>query len=136
MDIKFQEKYCFKVLEANLEQIHTDISNLLRVLPDSIYDELLICIHELIINSIVEMEDTNQKEELITIYLVLTEEEAILCLKDFGRGINKSRLKSDEEDSLRENGRGLDMIMMLSDWFSVYSEGDCYSYYVIKKVQL
>lgn len=136
MNIKFEEKYCFKVSEAHLEQIHTDMSNLLRVLPKSIYDDLLICIHELIINSIVEMKATNQKKEVITIDLILTEEEAILCLKDLGRGISKSQLEKQEKDPLKENGRGLDIVMMLSDWFCIYSECNCYSYYVIKKYTL
>lgn len=133
MNIKFEKNYCFKVVEANLEQIHTDISNMLRILPDSIYDDLLICIHELIINSIVEMEATNQEKDLITIDFLLTNEEAILCLKDLGRGISKSEFQKQNHDPLDENGRGLDIVMILSDWFCIYSEDNCYSYYVIKK---
>ncbi len=136
MNIKFEKSYCFKVAEANLEQIHTDVSNLLGVLPNSIYDDLLICIHELIINSIVEMEATNQKEDLITIDLFLTDEEAILCLKDLGRGINISGSKNHDYDLLKESGRGLDIVKMLSDWFCIYSEDNCFSYYIIKKTNI
>ena len=136
MDIKFEEQYFFKVSEADIEQIHTDIGNLLGALPKSIYDDVLICAHELIINSIEEIKVTNQKKELVTIDLVLTEEEAILCLKDFGRGICKSQLENRDQDPLKERGRGLDIIMMLSDWFCICSEDDCCSFYVIKKYTL
>lgn len=133
MRIKLEKHYSFKVSESNIEQIHGNISNLLKSLPKTIYDDVLICVHELIINSIKEMEVTNQENQLITISLVLTDEEAVLCLKDFGRGIGKSQLEEHNKDPMRENGRGLSMIMILSDWFCVYLENNCYAYYVVKK---
>lgn len=134
MNIIFEKKYKFKVSQANLEEIHTDMANMLNILPGSLYDDFLICIHELIINSIAEIRKTNHKKDLITINLFLTEEGAILCLKDFGRGISKEQLEKEEDDPLKEHGRGLDIIMMLSDWFCIYSEGDCYSYYIVKNI--
>ncbi|NLL80738.1 MAG: ATP-binding protein [Tissierellia bacterium] len=136
MDIKHESMYCFTASGADLEKIHRDLSNILRLLPKPIYEDLLICIHELIINSIVEMETTNHKDDLISIDLCLTDEKAILCLKDLGRGISKSKSKKDEEDPLKEDGRGLEIVMMLSDWFCIYPEDNCYAYYVIKNIHM
>ena len=133
MKTKLEKNYCFKARNADLEQIYMDISNLLGMMPTSIYDELLICIHELIINSIVEMEEVKKKTDLIRIDIYLTDKKAILCLKDHGRGISKSDLGNCDQDILKEKGRGLEIIMMLSDWFCIYFDDNCYSYYLIKE---
>lgn len=133
MYIKIEEQYSFKVSNSSLDQIHTDITNMLQVLPKTIYDEMLICMHELIINSIEEMKVTDQENQLITIDLLLTDEEAVVCLKDFGRGVSKCQFQERNKDPMREKGRGLDIIIMLCDWFCIYSENNYYAYYVVKK---
>lgn len=61
MHVKFKEEYSFRVSEENLITVHSDIAKILKVLHPNIYDEVLICIHELIINSIEEMNKTNQQ---------------------------------------------------------------------------
>lgn len=134
MYIKHEEQYSFKVSESHLDKVHADMMKLLQVLPPNIYDEVLICIHELIINSISEMKVVGQEDMEITIDLTLTDEEALLCLKDLGRGIDKSQFQDRNQDPMREKGRGLDMVMMLCDWFCIYLEDNCYAYYIVKKV--
>ncbi len=133
MKTKLEKNYSFSVTKDNLEQIHMDISDLLSIMPTSIYDELLICIHELIINSIVEIKALKNRNDLIRIDMYLTDEKAILCLKDHGRGISKSALENCDKNIMKEKGRGLEMIMILSDWFCIYLDDNCYSYYVIKE---
>jgi hypothetical protein len=135
MDINNEKQYIFKVSESNLDQIHSDLATILKSLPATIYDESLICLHELVINSVKEMKTIHKEDQYITIDLMITNEEAVICLKDLGRGLSQEQISERDQNPLRETGRGLDIITLLADWFCVFSESNCCnSYYVIKKI--
>ncbi|MDF2610819.1 MAG: Histidine kinaselike ATPase domain [Lachnospiraceae bacterium] len=135
MDINNEKQYIFKVSESNLDQIHSDLATILSSLPSAIYDESLICLHELVINSMKEMRTIHKEDQYITIDLMITNEEAVICLKDLGRGLSQEQISERDQNPLRETGRGLDIITLLADWFCVFPESNCCnSYYVIKKI--
>lgn len=135
MSIQKEKQYIFKVSESDLDKVHSDLADILKYLPASVYDESLICLHELVINSIKEMKTVHKEDQFITIDLLTTEEEAVICLKDLGRGLNEEQIYDRDQNPLRETGRGLDIITLLADWFCVFQESNCCnSYYVIKKI--
>ena len=135
MPFIYENHYEFNINAITLETIHTKIEALLAPLPESIYSDFLIALHELIINSCQEMKYQNTIHDTIYIHIYQHVEVIIIQVCDSGRGISQC-VPVDFSTFLGDCGRGLSMVMLLMDWFLVYYDlkSHYYSYYIIKKI--
>ncbi len=130
----YEKHYEFNINDCTLAIIHSQIEQMLAPLPESVYADLLIALHELIINSCKEMELQNTPTNVICIHIYQYTEVVIVQVNDSGRGLN-DYTPVKYLCPFRENGRGLSMVMLLSDWFLTYPDiNNHYSYYIIKKL--
>ncbi len=134
MPFIYENHFEFNIKEHSLETVHSQIERMLSPLPESVYADLLIALHELIINSFKEMEVQDTRTDNICIHIYQHQDVAIIQISDSGRGINNYRPPK-SPSQLNEAGRGLLMVMLLTDWFLTYPDlCNRYSYYIIKKL--
>ncbi len=97
--------------------------------------DLFIATHELLINSIAEMENNPgvcTKAIHVTVHEAPAYLEAVVV--DRGRGIDRDKRPGDDpNDLLLEEGRGLMMVELLTDYFATRTEDDGCKAYVIRK---
>jgi anti-sigma regulatory factor (Ser/Thr protein kinase) len=136
MPFIYENHYEFNIKEYSLETVHSQIERMLSPLPESVYAELLIALHELIINSYKEMEVQDTRADKICIHIYQHQDVVIIQVNDSGRGIKDYRPPK-SPSQLNEAGRGLVMVTLLTDWFLTYPDlCNRYSYYIIKKLHV
>ncbi len=134
MPFIYENHFEFNIKEYSLETVHSQIERMLSPLPESVYADLLIALHELIINSFKEMQVQDTQTDNICIHIYQHQDVVIIQVSDSGRGINDYRPPK-SPSQLNENGRGLLMVTLLTDWFLTYPDlRNRYSYYIIKKL--
>ncbi len=134
MPFIYENHFEFNIKNCSLETVHSQVERMLSPLPQSVYADLLIALHELIINSFKEMEVQNTPTDSICIHIYQHQDVVIIQVSDSGRGIDDYHPPK-SSSQLNEAGRGLLMVMLLTDWFLTYPDlSNRYSYYIIKKL--
>ena len=110
-----------KKVDLFLQQIFTEYK-----LPENCFNKVFLCISEAVINSIEHgNKGNNQKKVSIGIDCVLKEID--VAIKDEGDGFNIHELKNptDENNILKESGRGIHIIKSISENCQFNKVGNC-----------
>ncbi len=123
----------------SLNSVNSVLGELLDYITPSVCDELLIAIHELLINSYKELRltgSTSEKRIFVSVYVLTHYVYAEIC--DSGKPLAYSTIQeyienTHESDCGEERGRGLAMVKMLCDILGYYYNGNSNVFYLVCK---
>lgn len=104
--------------------------------PQAAGMDLFIATHELLINSIAEMAALGAAGDCPAIHVTVegTSDYLEAVVTDCGRGYDREELsEEDPNQTLQEEGRGLMMVDLLTDYFVTYTKDDGRKVHIIRK---